>query len=63
MVHAFHGDAGRVIDMQVDAEGGRILRWPTQADRLLVPGLVHNSLNRNPETGEPGFQIPWGAAR
>ena len=55
MAFAFHGDAGRIIDMQIDAKSGRKFRRPTQTDDLLVPFQIDDPLNPNAETGKPGF--------
>lgn len=48
--------------MQVDTEGGRIFRWSSQTDRPLVPIQVDDALDRDPEAGKPGLQVPWTAA-
>lgn len=63
VIGAFHGDAGRIVHMKIDAESGRKFRWSPQTDRPLVPVQVDDAIDRNPETGEPGFQILRRAAR
>ena len=59
MVGAFHSDAGRIIHMQVDPEGGRKLRWPAQTDRPLVPGLVDDPSIGIPKLANQDFKY-WG---
>lgn len=57
MPSAFFLDAERVVNVQIDPECWRILRWSAPADNLFVSILIDNTFQTHAEAAKPTPEI------
>ncbi len=60
---AFQPHSLRVIDVQVNAKGWRILRWPVATDDQFMTGLVDRAADRDSKALEATVQVTGRAIR